>query len=239
MMKIAINLLGEPREIEIERKKMRSVRLRVTDSGEIKVSASKAMPYAMIEKFVRDKRDWIETALAKIAAKTPSQQSEQLIDGGSVRLLGQPFSVRISEGAKIDLSVDFLSSTLNIHTKRPDDEKYLRSQFDRWWRAQCVELYTRKCAELLPIFASFKLGMPAISVKKMTSQWGSCEVNRAKINLNFYLMRAPAECVEYVILHELTHFINPTHNAEFYGFIAKYMPDWKKRRELLKKERIC
>ena len=75
--------------------------------------------------------------------------------------------------------------------------------------------------------------MPALRVKKMQTLWGSCSRKHHTINLNFYLFKAQVACVEYVILHELLHFIYPKHNDEFYATLTVLMPDWQERKRLL------
>ena len=74
---------------------------------------------------------------------------------------------------------------------------------------------------------------PHLSVKRMRTLWGSCSREKNIINLNYYLYKAPVACIEYVILHELVHFIYPRHDKNFRDFLTIYMPDWQERKRLL------
>ena len=67
----------------------------------------------------------------------------------------------------------------------------------------------------------------------MKTLWGSCSVNRGIITLNFYLIKAGIPYIDYVVLHELTHFLYPNHSKQFYMFLSNYMPDWKERKQVL------
>ena len=67
----------------------------------------------------------------------------------------------------------------------------------------------------------------------MSTLWGSCSPKHERINLNFYLYKAPLPCVEYVILHEMGHFLYPKHNRDFYDFLTIHMPDWQERKKVL------
>ena len=70
----------------------------------------------------------------------------------------------------------------------------------------------------------------------MKTLWGSSSPHNGTITLNFYLLKARKPCIEYVILHELTHFLFPHHNRQFYDFLTLYMPDWKDRKKILDTE---
>ena len=68
--------------------------------------------------------------------------------------------------------------------------------------------------------------------------WGNCLDNKGKITLNFYLYQAGVGYIEYVLLHELIHFIHRNHTQQFYDVLSIYMPDWKERKETLDPEII-
>lgn len=85
-----------------------------------------------------------------------------------------------------------------------------------------------------PVVAAQGILMPHVTVRRMRSRYGSCSVGRGRITLASLLLEVPIECAEYVVLHELTHFLYPDHGREFYRFIEQYMPDWRGRERLLK-----
>ena len=83
------------------------------------------------------------------------------------------------------------------------------------------------------LIEKYGIPMPKVSVRKMKTLWGSCSVNRGIITLNFYLIKAGIPYIDYVVLHELTHFLYPNHSKQFYMFLSNYMPDWKERKQVL------
>jgi predicted metal-dependent hydrolase len=99
-----------------------------------------------------------------------------------------------------------------------------------------MNLFTALLNKYYPIVASQGVGMPRLAIRKMKTLWGSCSTHRDVITLNFYLYKVPPECVEYIVFHELAHFLYRRHDGEFYGFIARYMPDFKERSRAVKNE---
>lgn len=71
------------------------------------------------------------------------------------------------------------------------------------------------------------------TVRDMKTRWGSCTVRTGDIRLNSRLAAYPDECLEYVMVHELCHLIEPSHNKRFKNYMTKFLPDWKERKEKL------
>ena len=74
-------------------------------------------------------------------------------------------------------------------------------------------------------------------MRQMKTQWANCKVSDTRIQtltFSYNLAFAPIEAIEYVVVHELCHFIHPNHSGAFYAEVEKVLPDWKQRRELLK-----
>ncbi len=71
------------------------------------------------------------------------------------------------------------------------------------------------------------------TIRDMTSRWGSCSVQKGTIRINLQLAKYPEECVEYVVVHELTHLLEPSHNQAFHGYMKQFLPDYKQREKIL------
>ena len=84
--------------------------------------------------------------------------------------------------------------------------------------------------EVYPAFIPYGVKKPKLRVRTMKSCWGSCLVNKGIITLNRKLLMKPRECIEYVVVHELCHFVHTNHSKEFYKFMEQFMPDWKERK---------
>lgn len=90
------------------------------------------------------------------------------------------------------------------------------------------------CERIYPAFQARGVHFPQIKFRKMKTQWGNCHPHKGVLTFNTHLMYAPRECIEYVVAHEFTHFLQPNHSSLFYGELEKVMPDWKERRRKLK-----
>lgn len=71
------------------------------------------------------------------------------------------------------------------------------------------------------------------TIKKMKTRWGSCNVRSHHLNFNLLLVKVPPECAEYVVVHELTHLLEPSHNARFWSLMEYYLPGSKELRKQL------
>ena len=96
------------------------------------------------------------------------------------------------------------------------------------------DVILKLCKNIYPYFESRGIEHPKIKFRKMVSRWGSCNITKKVLTFNINLMYAPAGCIEYVVLHEFTHFLQPNHSSKFYEELEKICPDWKKWRKCLK-----
>ena len=76
--------------------------------------------------------------------------------------------------------------------------------------------------------------IPNLKIRKMTSRWGVCNIKNHNVTLNLELSKYNMECLDYVIVHELSHFVYPNHSKEFWNLVSKYYLDYKKIRKQLK-----
>jgi len=105
-------------------------------------------------------------------------------------------------------------------------------------RSVLNEWYRKKLKETVPeIIEKYEklMGVEVneFGIKKMKTRWGSCNPKAKRIWLNLELAKKPADCVEYVVVHEIVHLLEPSHNARFVAFMDKYMPKWRFYREEL------
>jgi predicted metal-dependent hydrolase len=108
---------------------------------------------------------------------------------------------------------------------RPGEGRAARQKLlDRWYRGVLKEAASR----LVPLWAArIGVSVQRIYYRKMKSHWGSCNYTKQTIRLNTELAKRSPQCLEYVILHELVHILEPSHNRNFYRLMDKHLPGWK------------
>lgn len=110
--------------------------------------------------------------------------------------------------------------------------KLVAAYLEDWYRSRARQ-YFQECLErCAQDFIRRGYELPRLQIKKMRTRWGSLSQN-GTLTLNLSLMRAPRECIEYVITHELCHLKYDDHSAGFYRFLERLMPDWEKRKRKL------
>ena len=114
---------------------------------------------------------------------------------------------------------------------RPEwDSDRKKELLDGWYRDLMREA-------VQPLLAAWerKIGVKAnaVSVRRMKTKWGSCNPTAKTILLNTDLAKKPRECLEYIVVHELVHLLEPTHNARFIHLMDQQMPKWQSHRQLL------
>ncbi len=124
-----------------------------------------------------------------------------------------------------------LKSRQMILTAKPGSTEGKRQAIvDAWYRLQ-----VRSEAQVLVAKWEKLMGVDVTHcyVQKMKTRWGSCNPTARTIRLNTDLARKPKECLEYIVVHEMVHIIEPTHNERFQMLLSKLLPDWQARRSLL------
>ncbi len=105
---------------------------------------------------------------------------------------------------------------------------------ENWYRQCAKEVFDERVAVWYPHFERFGFDPPVVVVRQMRSRWGSCTA-QGKITLNLKLIMVPKQLIDYVIVHELCHRVEQNHSKRFYGLLGRVMPDWKERKEKLKR----
>jgi predicted metal-dependent hydrolase len=231
MMDFTVLISGRPMRVEVTRKAMKTARLRVLPSAEIKLSVPRNTPNEWIEEFLSKKQKWMEEKVLLFGQSKAAEKETHVKSGASTQILGRPLMIKVEQAnQKRVLKND---STLFLYTTNAHDQDDIDRQFNNWWQRTSKEYFTNEVNRLYSIIEKYGIGRPKVAVKKMKTRWGSCSRRYHKINLNFYLYKAPLPCIEYVILHELANFLYPHHKKDFYDFISVHMPDWREREQQL------
>lgn len=217
--------------VEVQYKDIKRVRLKVFPNYEVKVSVPLNTPEEWVAQFLNDKLAWIEEKL-ELFKKTAAIEKESVIKSGvSTRIMGRQLTIKTLYGRQKCVQTN--DAEVLIFSPHINDDASIGIQFNNWWQKTSKQYFVSIVKRMYPIIEKHQIELPIVVVKKMKTLWGSSSPKHGKINLNYYLFKAPVPCIEYVILHELAHFLYPKHNKDFYAFLTVHMPDWKERKKLL------
>ena len=226
-MKRTISLNGIPTAYTLERKRVKNVNLRVR-GGEVFVSAPRWVPSAVIEGFLRERADFILGALER-TERTPFPPCE---DGAPLPWRGRTLTLALGRASRSSARVE--GDTLHLCVRDAQNAESVRRALDRWYRAESEALCLAAFDRLYPQFAALGVPRPEIRMRAMRSCWGNCRPAKKVVTFNARLAAVPEDCVEYVVAHELTHFLHADHSPAFYAALARVIPDWKVRRRELR-----
>ena len=229
-----IVLNGRRVEYSLERKEVKNLNLRIKADRTVYISANSRVSDEVIEEFLLSKADYILGALAhyeELARYAP--KPKQYVDGESFRVLGHDRRLKVVQGAKNKVESDEAYITLTV--KNTDDLELKAKTMDKWLSALCKETIQALCEAVYPKFQKYGIAFPTIRSRDMVSRWGSCQAKRGLLTFNYALVEAPLSCIEYVVVHEFTHFLQPNHSKRFYQQLVMFMPDWEERKRILEK----
>jgi predicted metal-dependent hydrolase len=208
--------------VEVTFKPIKNLRLTVyPPDGQVKIAAPQGMAMDFIRHFAASKLRWIEKQQNRCHLKGAARKKAGLEDPQFI--WGVPHRLRVIEKQeKPKVTVENGILTLLVHPG-VDLEKQ-QTTLDAW-RLMILKETAPKIIEKWERIIGVKSA--ALYVRKMKTRWGSCNYTRRTIRLNSEIVKRSPECLEYVIVHELIHLIEPTHNRNFYRLLDRYMPDWK------------
>lgn len=215
--------------VVVVKKKIKNMYLNVCPTkGTVKVSAPNRMSLKMIKAFIVSKSHWIKERQEKLLSQGRAVGKEY-VDGENHYFNGVRYSLKLIEyDAAPKVCLAHAEIVLQV---RPNTDKADRSSMlDAWYHQQLKE----KLYELFPLW-EIKIGVSIakFKIRKMKTRWGSCSPSSKSIRINFELIKKPPECLEYIVVHELVHLLEPSHNKRFISLMDGFLPQWRLYRSKL------
>jgi len=215
----------------VERKKIKTCRLKVFPDKTIRFSVPESTLQLWIEQYLNSKNQWLSKKIQIFEQTKGYAATDEIRNGFSIRFLGEDLVFTLSQNGQTGVHKE--GKNLCVYSPDSNDQDRLFTLFDKWWRKESLKILDTQVEKLYPIIEKYKINRPRIMLKKMKTLWGSCSPHRGIITFNQYLTKATPACIEYVVLHELVHFLYPNHGKQFYDFLSNYIPDWKERKKIL------
>ena len=221
-------LLGEI-ALDVVKKDIKNIHLSVyPPTGAVRIAAPLRMNLDTIRVFAISKLGWIKQQRQKLQEQERETPREYL-DRESHYFQGKRYLLKVIEKDAVP-SVALKHNTIILCVRPAADDAKKQSVVEEWYRQQLKQA-------ALPLIAKWesRLGVKVerCYVQRMKTKWGSCNHHARTIRLNTDLAKKPPECLEYLVVHELVHLLEPTHNASFIALMNQYMPKWQSHRQTL------
>jgi predicted metal-dependent hydrolase len=215
--------------VDVVQKDIKNVHLSVyPPSGRVKVSAPFHLNTETIRVFAISKMGWIKQQQAKLLGQE-RESPREYIDRESHYVWGKRYLLKVVED-EVPPSVEMQSRALRLCVRPGANDAAREAVLASWYR-QLLK------TAVPPLIAAWepRLNVAAkkFYVQHMKTKWGSCNPLASSIRINTELAKKPKECLEYVVLHEMVHLLEPTHSSKFIGIMDRFMPHWRGLRDLL------
>jgi predicted metal-dependent hydrolase len=220
-------------EYSLHEKDIKNISLKVTHDKNITLSVPYDTSTESVRKFLFKKLNWINKQIKYFDENFELKENLSFENGETIYLLGKQYKMKIEKSSKNSVFISNNYVCIKIKDNYFNDKKYIKKVYKSWLREYAKFNFKTIVLKYQPMLKRHGMFMPEVEVRNMKSRWGSCISPKNKIVLNSSLIKTPMCCIEYVILHELTHLRYKKHNKEFYNFITIFMPDWKDRKKTL------
>lgn len=215
--------------VDVVQKEIKNLHLSVyPPTGKVRISAPLRMDIETIRIFAISKLGWIRQQQNKLCSQVRETPREYL-DRESHYVWGKRYLLKLIEkDAAPEVKLAHKEMLLQI---RPDaTEERKQEILDEWYREQIKTNVTLLIAKWEP---NLSVVVKGFFVQQMKTRWGSCNPKTGTIRLNTELAKKPKECLEYIVVHEMIHLLEPTHNVRFKALLDHYMPQWPQFRDTL------
>lgn len=196
--------------VNIKVKKIKNTYLRVDSDLNINITTNKYTKNQDIVSLINNNKDKINKMLDENSTRK---------DNTIVNYLGAKYDIIYINGY---FHIDIYNKKIFI-SKKEDVDKFLISESRR--------IFSERLEYCYNLMRNERICFPKMKIRKMKTRWGVCNASKETITLNFYLIEKKLEEIDYVIIHELSHFIHFNHSPNFWSLVSKYVPNYKQIRK--------
>ncbi len=216
-------------EVEVIRKDIKNVHLSVLPPvGKVRLSAPEYVKIDTLRVYVVSRLQWIRKQQRKLQGQD-RETPRDYVERESHYLWGKRYLLTIDEKdepPKVEMTHRHLILQVRPGATQAKREEVLAA----WYRDRLREAVPPLIARWEPMLG---VKVERFFIQHMKTKWGGCSPERRTIRLNSELAKKPPECLEYLVVHEMTHLLEPTHNDRFLSLMDRFMPNWRSRRNTL------
>lgn len=216
--------------VYIQKKRVRNLSLRVTPpDGSVKATVPIGMRDDKALAFIRSKELWIRRQQSKIQDNSFYSVPDYK-DGEEHYLFGKVYPLELRETFGRE-GVALADNKILLYCKSDSDKEKREKILEKWYKENLLNNLPSVIRKWESIMG---LSVKEYRVRKMSTRWGSCNPRARRIWFSLMLAKRRPELIEYIVVHEMVHFMEASHNKRFYSIMASYLPDWKELRSELR-----
>ena len=226
---IKVDINGREINCFIEKKKQKTISIRIRENEEISIVCPFRVAYDYLEKVIMDKKEWIEKTLIKIKDAVEEKKVIEESVREKYMFLGKEYEGEfIKERRAVDYEIE--DNKVLFYSKLKENKSTVKK-----WYKKCAEEILKKRTDYYSEIIGEK---PCeVKLKTLNRSWGICSSNK-NITFNWKLVMAPIDVIDYVVIHELCHLKHHNHSKDFWKEVIKYMPNFKEKKEWLRENGI-
>ncbi|MDD5069449.1 MAG: SprT family zinc-dependent metalloprotease [Candidatus Omnitrophica bacterium] len=214
----------------IRQRRRKTLTITINADNSIVVKASKTLPQQRIDKFIKDKLQWIKKAIFFNSNEKTPYKPKDFIEGEKFLYLGKEYPFLIDQKAKNNVIFEDNALRLRVSKACKFPKKYIEKRLIDWYKLNSHRIFLERISfyeKMLNITIS------DLRVKTLKRTWGNCS-KKGEISISWKLLMAPLEIIDYIIVHELCHLIHHNHSSSFWREVEKVMPEYKKHKRWLR-----
>lgn len=215
---------------EVVRAARKTLQIEVYPDAKVLVKTPEDTCIDEIERRIQRRGRWICKQLDFFQQFEPRTPQRKYLGGETHLYLGRQYRLKILQAEQC--SVKLIRGYFQVSIKGGQSPQVIKHLLDQWYAEKASSRFQNSFERCWPKFERMGLSKPKLSIRHMKTRWGSLS-SSGRLTLNIDLIRAPNECLDYVVIHELCHLKHHNHSPAFYELLEATMPDWKKRKHKL------
>ncbi|MDT8385680.1 MAG: SprT family zinc-dependent metalloprotease [Gammaproteobacteria bacterium] len=208
----------------------RKIKVDILPTGTVHVFAPETADFALIKAAVNKRARWIYNHLRKIQQRHNHVLPREYVSGESHYYLGRRYVLKVFKVKNIEPNVKLFRGQLQVRVKSRNPEA-IKSLLNGWYREHAEQVFARRIDDLVAKISWLKT-TPTWKMRVMKKQWGSCSA-KGVLTLNPLLVKAPRDCIDYVIVHEICHIKEHNHSPKYYKLLKRLLPNWEETKSRL------
>jgi len=217
-------------KIEVLRSRRKTSALQIV-GNQLQIRVPNRVRDRKIVEILEKKERWIRNKAIELQNQ-PLTKEREYISGESFPLFGRDLKLKVLEGRKVGTQLidDYLLTTVRSSESGDLRKSRIKTYIEKWY---VKEAYKRLEEKVIKYSQIIRVSPREMKVRNYKTRWGSCD-NKGRLTFNFHLIKAPHTIVDYVVIHELCHIIQPNHSKFFWDEVAKFDPFFKNHKKWLK-----